>query len=91
MTAAGEQRHGISLSSLDDQLFAGADATKRDLLDHLESRANENHVRVFTVAYGSSADLATLTSIATATRAKAYDARDATNIGRVFTAILSNF
>ena len=40
MTAAGEQRHGISLSSLDDQLFAGADATKRDLLDHLEAVAD---------------------------------------------------
>jgi DNA ligase D-like protein (predicted polymerase) len=40
VTAAGEQRHGISLSSLDDQLFAGADATKRDLLDHLEAVAD---------------------------------------------------
>ena len=37
---AGEQRHGVSLSSLDDQLFAGADATKRDLLDHLEAVAD---------------------------------------------------
>jgi bifunctional non-homologous end joining protein LigD len=36
---AGEQRHGISLSSLDDELFAGAGATKRDLLDHLEAVA----------------------------------------------------
>jgi Ca-activated chloride channel homolog len=65
--------------------------SQTDLLEHLESRANESHVRVFTLAYGSSADLETLTSIATATRAKAYDATDATNIGRVFTAILSNF
>ena len=37
--ASGEQRHGISLSSLDDELFAGAAATKRDLLDHLEAVA----------------------------------------------------
>jgi Ca-activated chloride channel homolog len=65
--------------------------TEDELLAHLEGRANENHVRVFTVAYGSSADLETLTKIAAATRAKAYDARDAANIGRVFTAILSNF
>ena len=35
----GEQRHGISLSSLDDELFGGAGATKRDLLDHLEAVA----------------------------------------------------
>ena len=40
MPASGEQRHGISLSSLDDVLFAGADATKRDLLDHLEAVAD---------------------------------------------------
>jgi bifunctional non-homologous end joining protein LigD len=39
VAAAGEQRHGISLSSLDDELFAGAAATKRDLLDHLEAVA----------------------------------------------------
>jgi Ca-activated chloride channel family protein len=65
--------------------------SQTDLLDHLESRANESHVRVFTVAYGSSADVDTLTDIATATRAKAYDATDATDIGRVFTTILSNF
>nr|WP_246324980.1 substrate-binding and VWA domain-containing protein [Petropleomorpha daqingensis] len=65
--------------------------SERDLVDHLEGRANESHVRVFTVAYGQSADVDTLSGIAAATRAKAYDATDATNIGRVFTAILSNF
>ena len=65
--------------------------TEQELLDHLEGRANENHVRVFTVAYGSGADVDTLRGIADATRAKAYDATDANNIGRVFTAILSNF
>jgi bifunctional non-homologous end joining protein LigD len=39
VAATGEQRHGIALSSLDDELFAGAAATKRDLLDHLEAVA----------------------------------------------------
>jgi Ca-activated chloride channel family protein len=62
-----------------------------ELLAHLQDRANESHVRVFTVAYGSGADVDILTRIAQATRAKNYDATDATNIGRVFTAILSNF
>jgi bifunctional non-homologous end joining protein LigD len=38
--AGGEQRHGVSLSSLDDELFAGAGATKRDLIDHLEAVAD---------------------------------------------------
>jgi Ca-activated chloride channel family protein len=65
--------------------------TEEELIDHLEGRANENHVRVFTVAYGSGADVDTLRGIAEATRARAYDATDASNIGRVFTAILSNF
>jgi bifunctional non-homologous end joining protein LigD len=36
----GEQRHGVALSSLDDELFAGAGATKRDLVDHLEAVAD---------------------------------------------------
>jgi bifunctional non-homologous end joining protein LigD len=40
VAGTGEQRHGISLSSLDDELFAGAGATKRDLLDHLEAVAD---------------------------------------------------
>ena len=39
-SAGGEHRHGVSLSSLDDELFSGAGATKRDLLDHLEAVAD---------------------------------------------------
>ena len=37
---SGEQRHGVALSSLDDELFAGAGASKRDLIDHLEAVAD---------------------------------------------------
>ncbi len=39
MARAGhtESRHGVSLSSLDQPLFDGADATKRDLIDYLEA------------------------------------------------------
>lgn len=32
-----ESRHGVPLSSLDQPLFSGADATKRDLIDYLEA------------------------------------------------------
>src|SRR5882757_6218126 len=32
-----ESREGVSLSSLDDQLFDGADATKRDLIDYVDA------------------------------------------------------
>lgn len=35
-----EERYGVALSSLDDELFADAGATKRDLLDHLEAVAD---------------------------------------------------
>ena len=32
----GESRDGVSLTNLDDPLFDGADATKRDLVDYLD-------------------------------------------------------
>ena len=34
---AGESRDGVSLTNLDQQLFDGADATKRDLVDYLDA------------------------------------------------------
>jgi DNA ligase D-like protein (predicted polymerase) len=33
---AGEERDGVALTNLDDPLFEGADATKRDLVDYLD-------------------------------------------------------
>src|SRR5260221_1335580 len=33
----GEERHGVELTNLDDPLFDGADATKRDLVDYLDA------------------------------------------------------
>jgi len=38
--AAGETRDGVALTNLDDQLFEGAQATKRDLVDYLEAVAD---------------------------------------------------
>lgn len=35
-----EERHGVLLTSLDDQLFDGAAATKRDLVDHVVAVAD---------------------------------------------------
>src|SRR5262245_51131609 len=32
-----ETREGVALTNLDDQLFDGADATKRDLVDYLDA------------------------------------------------------
>jgi bifunctional non-homologous end joining protein LigD len=38
--AADEERHDVALTSLDQPLFDGADATKRDLVDYLEGVAD---------------------------------------------------
>ena len=48
-------------------------------------------VRMFTIAYGDDADLATLKRMAEATNAAAYDATDPQAIASVFTAVVSNF
>ncbi len=61
------------------------------LLRDLEQRAQENGVRVFTIAYGPDADLDTLTLISEASRAAAYDARNPATIDKVFADVLSNF
>jgi bifunctional non-homologous end joining protein LigD len=37
MAAGGEERDGVALTHLDDPLFDGADATKRDLVDYLDA------------------------------------------------------
>lgn len=61
------------------------------LLRQLEASAQENGVRVFTIAYGPDADLATLQQISEASRAAAYDARNPASIDKVFANVLSNF
>lgn len=48
-------------------------------------------VRMFTIAYGASADKATLKRMSEATNATAYDASDPQSITKVFTAVVSNF
>src|SRR5712675_3776879 len=35
-TSSGESRDGVALTNLDQPLFDGADATKRDLVDYLD-------------------------------------------------------
>lgn len=55
------------------------------------SESSRPTVRVFTIAYGPDADLATLERISSATGAKAYDARKPGTIKVVFTSVISNF
>src|SRR5918994_3446050 len=37
MSGAGEQREGVTFSHLDEELFDGAGATKRDLVDYVDA------------------------------------------------------
>ena len=64
------------------------------LLDALGA-ANEGQstrpIRLFPIAYGGDADLATLRQLAEATNAAVYDASDPKSIAKVFTAVVSNF
>ena len=59
------------------------------LIDDLTS--SELNVRVFPIAYGSDADLTTLTKIANASQAAVYDATDPSAISKVFVSVISNF
>jgi Ca-activated chloride channel homolog len=61
------------------------------LLSYLHAEASSQEVRVFPIAYGSDADLATLTKIANASQAAVYDASDPTSIDKVFVSVISNF
>jgi Ca-activated chloride channel family protein len=69
----------LELAALLDELSAGA-----------EGRQSQP-VRVFPIAYGRDADLATLQRIADATNAAVYDASDPASIRKVFDAVISNF
>lgn len=48
-------------------------------------------IRIFTIAYGDDADLATLEQISQATNAATYNATDPASIRKVFVSVLSNF
>jgi Ca-activated chloride channel homolog len=62
-----------------------------DLLGQLTTEPGAESVRLFTVAYGGDADLATLQRIAAATNAAAYDSLDPARIDQVFANVISNF
>jgi Ca-activated chloride channel family protein len=68
-----------------------SDQDLQGLVDKLTQGSLEHGVRVFSIAYGADADLATLQQISQASQAAAYDARDPANITKVFANVLSNF
>ena len=61
------------------------------LLDSITPEPGQQGVRIFTISYGEDADLKTMTQIAEATNAAAYDASDPQSIDEVFEAVISNF
>lgn len=61
------------------------------LVRTLGDGSTEARLRVFSIAYGEGADLATLERISAASNAAAYDATRPESIDKVFTAVLSNF
>ena len=61
------------------------------LVRQLQAAGEDRAVPVFTIGYGSDADLATLQQIAAASRAAAYNASDPKSIDRIFQSVLSNF
>ena len=51
----------------------------------------DQEVRVFTIAYGDTADIDTLTELARASLGTAYDAEAPTDILKVFPQVVANF
>jgi Ca-activated chloride channel homolog len=78
----------------DDGIRSDDTTQLANLLADLQSGsegAQSRPVRVFPIAYGKDADLATLRQIAEATRAAVYDASNPATIEQVFTNVVSNF
>ena len=78
----------------DDGVIADDSQQFTDVITQLQAGsegATSRPVRVFTISYGSGADVVTLRAIAEATSAAHYDASDPASINQVFTAVISNF
>jgi Ca-activated chloride channel family protein len=61
------------------------------LLRQVEGESVDTSVRIFTIGYGDSADSASLTAIADASRGQYYEATDPASIEKVMVSVLSNF
>jgi Ca-activated chloride channel family protein len=61
------------------------------LLTGLSTGQTDRPVRMFTIAYGSDADLEVLRRIAQATNGASYDSSDPNSINQVFSTAISNF
>lgn len=68
-----------------------ADNDLNRLVGDLDAARLESTARVFPIAFGEDASVEELGRIAAASRTRVYDARDPALIGKVFTAVISNF
>jgi len=68
-----------------------ADTDLDGLLRQLQGESVDTTVRVFPIAYGADADLATLRKIAEASSGAAYDAKDPASLQKVLVSVISNF
>jgi Ca-activated chloride channel family protein len=78
----------------DDGIPADDDEQFTELISTLQAGsegATSRPVRVFTIAYGETADVITLQAISQATSAATYNASNPATIEQVFTAVISNF
>lgn len=95
LRATVDQNRINAVVVLTDGKNEAADGNLEGLLTDLAvisgSESSGAAVRVFTIAYGPDADLATLQKISAATGAKAYDARKPGTINDVFISVISNF
>ena len=85
----------VLTDGVNDDGQPGNDNSQFDaLIEQITSSSNGENatpVRIFTIAYGADADVSALEQISEASNATAYAASDATTIGAVFTAVVSNF
>jgi Ca-activated chloride channel homolog len=100
-TIRAAQKYAVSQLS-DDRITAvvvltdGKNEYPRDddlaaLLRDIDASNLELSARVFGIAFGNESNLDTLSQIARASKASAYDARDPSTINNVFISVLSNF
>lgn len=66
-------------------------AARAAMLREIDPAQRDNSVRIFTIPYGSDADVTTLAELAAVSKALTYPATDPADINEVFVSVFSNF
>jgi Ca-activated chloride channel family protein len=91
LSASVDPRRITAVVVLTDGVNTNGNNDVGGLIRDLRTVTNENHIRVFTIGYGSDADKNVLQQIADATRGASYDASNPESIETVFREVISNF